>query len=255
VDALADHRAAQRPCVVVTLVSIEGSSPREPGAKMVVTDGDATGTLGGGTVEHVAQERAREMLRSGETAPSMEDFTLNDAIDQACGGRMSLLFEPVRPAPFHIGLFGAGHVGQAVVRVLADVDCRIHWVDSRPEVFPGVVPGNTKAVISDNPAGEVQKLPSGTFVIAMTHSHDTDLDIVDAALRSSAPAFVGTIGSKTKRGRFRSRLAERGLSEADIDRLVIPIGIPGVGGKHPAEIGIAVAAQLLQRHGERQSRE
>lgn len=251
IDSLAAHRAAQRPCVLVTLVEIEGSSPREPGAKMVVTADDAAGTLGGGTVERTAQDRARDLLREGRTAPLSESFTLSDAIDQACGGRMSLLFEPVWPSPLQIALFGAGHVGQALVRVLADVDCRIRWVDSRQDAFPREVAANVAAVVAERPWEEVERLPDGALVVVMTHSHDTDLEIVDAALRSSAPAFVGTIGSKTKRGRFRHRLAERGLDQADIDRLTIPIGIPGVGGKRPAEIGISVAAQLLQIHAAR----
>ncbi|HKJ95552.1 MAG TPA: xanthine dehydrogenase accessory protein XdhC, partial [Gammaproteobacteria bacterium] len=176
---------------------------------------------------------------------------LSDAIDQACGGHMSLLFEPVWPSPLQIALFGAGHVGQAVVRVLADVDCRIHWVDARPEAFPSEVPGNATAVVAERPWEQIERLPEGVLVVVMTHSHDADLEIVEAALRSPAPAFVGTIGSKTKRGRFRHRLAERGLGATDIDRLTIPIGIPGVGGKRPAEIGISVAAQLLQIHASR----
>lgn len=249
-ERLAGHYRADEACVVVTLVAIEGSSPREPGAKMLVTADGASGTLGGGTVEHLAQERAREILAAGSgnvDGPALESFTLSDAIDQACGGRMSLLFEPVWPAAFRIGLFGAGHVGQALVRVLADVPCRVHWVDSRPGMFPEAVPGIAEPVLAEQPEKEVESLPDGAFVIAMTHSHDIDLEIVDAALRAGRFPFVGTIGSKTKRARFRSRLAERGLDEATIDGLTIPIGLPGVGGKRPAEIGVAVAAQLLQR--------
>ncbi len=247
---VADCQARDEACVLVTLAAIQGSSPREPGAKMIVTADGSRGTLGGGTVELLAQERARELLKAGvdEAQPQLEEFVLNDSLDQACGGRMTLLFEPLLPTPLKIAIFGAGHVGQALVKVLADVPCRIDWIDSRPEMFPQRVPGNVHAQVLAQPWEAVAKLPPNAFVLAMTHSHDTDLEIVDAALRAMPDAFIGTIGSKTKRGRFRHRLAERGLSEADIDRLVIPIGLPGVGGKRPAEIAVAVAAQILQEH-------
>ncbi|MDZ7810225.1 MAG: xanthine dehydrogenase accessory protein XdhC [Arhodomonas sp.] len=250
IDALAAVHARDEPCVLVTLAAIEGSSPREPGAKMIVTAEGSEGTLGGGTVELRAQEQARAILAAGPEAsegPVLEAYTLDDAVDQACGGRMRLLFEPLWTEGLRIGLFGAGHVGRALVRLLAELPCRVRWVDSRPGMFPETVPGNVEAVTAAAPAEEVDRLVDGAFVIAMTHSHDMDLDIVEAALRSGRFPFVGTIGSKTKRGRFRHRLAERGLAPEVVDRLVIPIGVPGVGGKRPAEIAVAVAAQLLQQ--------
>ncbi|WP_435103975.1 xanthine dehydrogenase accessory protein XdhC [Arhodomonas sp. AD133] len=254
IEELADYHQRDRACVLVTLVGIEGSSPREAGAKMIVSRESASGTLGGGTVEHIAQERARELLAAGPdrtSGPLLEEFVLNDAIDQACGGRMSLLFEPVWPAAFQIGLFGAGHVGQALVKALADVPCRVHWVDSRAEVFPEQIPAVASRIVADRPEEQVARLPDGAYVIAMTHSHEIDLEIVAAALTAGRFAFIGTIGSKTKRGRFRSQLRDRGLAPEAIERLVIPIGLPGVGGKRPAEIGISVAAQLLQLREER----
>lgn len=246
VRALAGYEREGVPCVIVTLISIQGSSPREPGAKMVVTAEASDGTLGGGTVELQAQEHARELLTAGEPGPRLEEFVLNDRIDQACGGRMSVLFEPVLPSSFAIAVFGAGHVGRALVRVLADVSCRVRWVDSRAGIFPATIPANVTVVVAENPAAEVAKLPAGALLLAMTHSHDADLEIVRAALGRADLRFVGTIGSKTKRGRFLHRLEEAGLGDAARERLVIPIGVSGAGGKHPAEIAIAVAAQLLQ---------
>jgi len=252
IDQLADCQARERPCVLVTLLTVQGSSPREPGAKMVVTADSVTGTLGGGTVEHIAQQRARALLSEGPGAgaPAVEEFVLNDALDQACGGRIQVLFEPVWPSTFQIALFGAGHVGQALVRALQDLPCRVRWVDARADIFPDRMLPHVKRIVAERPQAEVNNLRGGTFVVVMTHSHDTDLEIVDAALRRPDLPFVGSIGSKSKRARFRSLLAERGLDQAAIDRLLIPIGMPGVGGKRPSEIAIAIAAQLLLKRDE-----
>lgn len=246
VAALARLAQEEVPCVLVTLLEARGSSPRESGAKMVVSAGQVVGTLGGGTVELKAQEHARELLASSASEPETTDFVLGPEQDQACGGTMKLLFEPVLPAPFHISLFGAGHVGRALVHVLAGVPCRIRWIDAREHELPASIPTNATARVVAEPAEEVAGLPSGSHVLVMTHSHDADLRIVEAALRRSDLAFVGTIGSKSKRARFMARLREAGLGADAEARLICPIGLAGVGGKHPAEIAVAVAAQLLQ---------
>lgn len=245
-DALNRCVEADTPCVLVTLVGTEGSSPRETGAKMLVTPDSAHGTLGGGTVELVAQERGRELLAAGETAASEQEFTLSDEIDQACGGRMRLLFEPFQPPALNISVFGAGHVGRALVEVLAQIPCRIHWLDSRPEQFPEALPAQVRRHVPDDPASMVRELPAGTLLVAMSHSHDTDLAVITAALQRDDLPFVGTIGSGTKRGRFMHRLRDAGLGQAAEARLVCPVGLEGIGGKAPGHIAISLAAQLLQ---------
>lgn len=249
-DAMNRCTADDIPCVLVTLIGTQGSSPRESGAKMLVTAHDSTGTLGGGTVELIAQERAREMITGGTTTVSEEDFTLNDSLDQACGGHMRLLFEPFLPSAFTIAIFGAGHVGRALVDVLAQVPCRIHWVDNRQGQFPAQVPPQVRMHAPEDPARVVHELPAGTLLVAMTHSHDTDLDILKAALARDDLGFVGTIGSATKRGRFMNRLREAGLGSAAEARLTCPVGLPGITGKAPGHIAISLAAQLLQSAGE-----
>ena len=246
-EALNHCIRSDEPCVLVTLVGTEGSSPRETGAKMLVTADSASGTLGGGTVELIAQERCRAMLVEGMLATTTEEaFTLDDDLDQACGGRMRLLFEPFLPPTLTIAIFGAGHVGQALVDVLQQIPCRIHWVDSRAEQFPDALPAQVRRQVPDNPATVVDTLPPGTLLVAMTHSHDTDLAIIDAALRRDDLPFVGTIGSSTKRGRFMHRLRDAGLREAAESRLICPVGLAGIGGKAPGHIAISLAAQLLQ---------
>jgi len=257
ISELARLEADEVPCVLATLLQARGSAPRESGAKMIVTADRALGTLGGGTVELRAQEYARTLLAAGETVPQVQEFVLSAELDQACGGRMQLLFEPVLPAAFHIALFGAGHVGRALVRVLEGVACRIRWVDSRSGQFPERVSTGVHPCVAPEPEAEVASLPSGSYVLAMTHSHESDYRIVAAALARTDLAFVGMIGSKSKRARFMKRLRRAGLADADADaRLVCPIGVAGVGGKQPAEIAIAVAAQLLQQRamaGEQQA--
>lgn len=248
IGELARLAADEVPCVVITLLRARGSAPRESGAKMIVTARQAHGTLGGGTVELKAQQYARTLLEGGDPAPQVHEFALSAELDQACGGRVQLLFEPVLPAAFHIALFGAGHVGRALVHVLEGVSCRICWVDARDGQFPDNVPPGVRASVSPEPETEVASLPAGSYVLAMTHSHEADYRIMDAALARSDLAFVGMIGSRSKRARFLKRLRQAGRPQAE-SRLVCPIGVAGVGGKQPAEIAIAVAAQLLQHRG------
>lgn len=245
-EALNQCIHSDEPCVLVTLVGTEGSSPRETGAKMLVTADSASGTLGGGTVELIAQERCHAILAEGMLATTEEAFTLNDELDQACGGRMRLLFEPFLPPTLSIAIFGAGHVGRALVDVLQQVPCRIHWVDSRAEQFRDALPAQVRRHVPDDPATVVSTLPPGTLLVAMTHSHDTDLAIIDAALRRDDLPFVGTIGSSTKRGRFMHRLRDAGLRQQAENRLICPVGLPDIGGKAPGHIAISLAAQLLQ---------
>lgn len=161
------------------------------------------------------------------------------------GGR-NLLFEPLRPPDFHIALFGAGHVGRALVQVLSGLPCRIHWIDSREQEFPEVLPDNVQRLLSDEPDLEVDDLPDGSHILVMTHSHPLDEAICERALKHGRHSYLGLIGSQSKLARFRKRWRLHGVDEAAINTLVCPIGIPGISGKHPTEIAIAVAAQLLQ---------
>lgn len=252
IATLAGLAAAGTPAVLVTVVEVKGSAPREAGAKMVVTRESSQGTIGGGHLELKAIELARELLvahaarPAGEETPILRSFALGPSLGQCCGGEATLLFEPVLPPPFHVAVFGAGHVGKALVKLLADLPCRITWIDSRAEAFPAEMPANAAVEPTDAPEEEVAALPHESYVLVMTHSHALDLRIVERALRRPDFRYVGLIGSATKRARFVKRLALRGLAPEEIARLTCPIGIEGIAGKRPAEIAIAVAAQLLQ---------
>lgn len=252
VAALAELVAADAPAVLVTVLSAEGSTPREAGTKMIVTPRGIHGTIGGGHLEFAAIDMARflitECQESGGASmkPVLRDFALGPELEQCCGGYTTLLFEPVMPPPWHIALFGAGHVGQEIAALLDGLACRVTWIDSRAELLAGEHPDNLRPVVSERPEDSIAGLPAGSHILVMTHSHALDLRIVEQALRWERFGFLGLIGSETKRARFASRLAKRGIAAASLARLTCPIGIPGIGSKEPREIALAVAAQLLQ---------
>ncbi|MFC0251201.1 xanthine dehydrogenase accessory protein XdhC [Massilia consociata] len=345
--------ALRAPAVLVTVARVEGSVPREPGARMLVQAGRFHGTIGGGHLEHRALEIARGMLGQGGGDAHIARFPLGPSLGQCCGGVAYLAFEmadpeqlalldkrrnedtwrvvcvgwaaspPARPnhagaeenhptgralleraagraghptalfdgsgrqlaggdvpafdhaagthvleeggrlwlvdavlAPReHLMLFGAGHVGAAIVRALAGLPCRVTWVDERDALFPAAVPANVTVEATDTPEALVEKAPRGTSFLVMTHSHALDLRLSHAILSRPCMAQAGTgqagadwfglIGSGTKRRQFEHRLRERGIAGARLEAMVCPIGLPGIEGKAPAVIAASVAAQLL----------
>lgn len=257
IEALAAHAAAGTPCVLVTVIRAEGSTPRSAGAKMVVTADALQGTIGGGRLEQAAVAEARAVLSrtaAGEApgGPAVREVALGPALGQCCGGAATLLLEPILPPRWHVAVFGAGHVGKALVRLLAELPCAVTWVDGREDQLPSDPPAGVRAVLSDAPEAEVATLPAGADVVVMTHSHALDQRVVEAALRRRDLGSVGLIGSRTKRVRFEQRLLARGLAQDDLARLGCPIGLPGLHLEEPQAIAISVAAQLLQlRDGRR----
>src|SRR5690606_8837537 len=162
------------------------------------------------------------------------------------GRKVGVLLEPFGAPGMSIALFGAGHTGAAVVAAMAGLDCEIRWIDSRRRVFPPSVPGIVVMVETGDPAREVAVMPPGAYYLVMTHSHPLDYEICEGVLRRGDFAYLGLIGSRTKRRRFEQRMNKLGMAPGLLDRLACPIGIPGVGGKRPAEIAVAVAAELLK---------
>jgi xanthine dehydrogenase accessory protein XdhC len=202
------------------------------------------GTIGGGNLEYTALKIAREMLLSGEPRRERR-FALGDSLGQCCGGSVMLGFslkevmeqEPMPALP--VILFGAGHVGKEVARILERLPFGLTWADPRPEQFPGEV--KAKVVIEEDPAWVVDEAPAGACYLVMTHSHALDLEIVERILRRQDYRFLGLIGSETKAAKFRARLTARGV---DCKDLVCPIGLFKAG-KHPAEVAVSAVAQLL----------
>lgn len=233
-------------CVEIDVVETRGSAPRAAGTRMWVSAAEVRGTIGGGNLEYTALKIAREMLLSGETSRERR-FALGDSLGQCCGGSVLLRFTRMdAPAQaeeirFHVVLFGAGHVGKEVARILERLPCRLTWIDPRPDVFPITVNSDVKVVIEEEPAWMVDEAPAGAFYLVMTHSHALDLELVERVLRRGDFGFLGLIGSQTKAAKFRARLKARGI---DASLLVCPIGLVKAG-KHPAEVAVSAVAQLL----------
>lgn len=300
-EAIDRHGAA----AMITVAAAKGSSPREPGARMIVNpDGAFTGTIGGGALEWQAIALAQAALaRASGPRAELRRFALGPELGQCCGGQVDLLIEsfsaadraviaafaaremagpfatagsvtpggvartvtdeeiPAGAASYANGtlregfgderrpliLFGAGHVGRALVLALAPLPFTVTWVDPRPDAFPTHAPANVTLRRLDEPAAALDGARAGTFVLVMTHSHPLDLSLVAVALRDRRFPHVGLIGSATKRARFERRLAEVRVPADRIAALVCPIGVGGIESKVPAVIAAATVAELLVR--------
>jgi xanthine dehydrogenase accessory factor len=247
--------AQQRAAVVVEVLAHQGSVPREAGTRMLVSADTVLGTIGGGHLELQAIERARALLAQGG-GPQQQHLALGPSLGQCCGGALDLRYTPLaqadpaswpEPKPrFFLQLYGAGHVGRAIVRLLADIPCQVQWIDEREAEFPAEpLPPHIERVCVEPVQAEVALAPPGACYLVLTHSHDLDLAITQAVLQRADFSYFGLIGSATKRARFEHRLQERGFDAALIQRITCPIGLPGVTGKEPELIAVAVVAQLL----------
>jgi len=262
-DALQDLRSRRIPAVIVTLATVRGHAPRNGGAKMVVSPDAVHGTVGGGNLEQTAIERAQRMLADGSAEPELLALTLSDkAVTeygvQCCGGEVTMLLEPIRVVPA-VAVFGLGHVGLELARILARHELELTLVDSRAEMLAEDrigVPGErgpledavarVRVVHAPVPESALADLTPGAHVLVMTHDHVEDLAVVDQALRSDRIGSIGLIGSASKWARFRKKLHELGQTDDDLARVTTPIGIPEVAGKQPAVIAVSVAARILQ---------
>ncbi len=179
-----------------------------------------------------------------QSAPPSFLTDLPTRIVQDAGGRRWLV-DPCLAPRSHLMLFGAGHVGTALVNALAAIDCHVTWVDQRADQFPALVPLNVTIEVSDAPDMLVAHAAPGTSFLVMTHSHALDLSLCEAILRRPDAPWFGLIGSSTKRSQFERRLQERGMTAQQIATMVCPIGLPGITGKEPAVIAASVCCQLL----------
>lgn len=277
--------AAGRPAMLVQVLRSRGSVPREAGTRMLVAADAVAGTIGGGHLELQAIADARRLLAETRAlppaapgtaaaaslsapvpaaqppAPVDRDIALGPTLGQCCGGALTLRTSaldaaalaawPDEPPLFRLQLYGAGHVGRAIVQLLATLPCEVAWIDEREAEFPppGSEPPHIRRLCVEPVEAEVAQAAPGSAFLVLTHSHDLDLRITEAVLKRGDFGFLGLIGSATKAARFRSRLTQRGIDAAMLDRLVCPIGVPGIAGKQPAVIAVAVVAQLLQLGG------
>lgn len=247
--------AAARPAVVVEVVAHKGSVPRDAGTRMLVAADEVLGTIGGGHLELKAIADARALLARGGGV-QRQHIALGPSLGQCCGGALDLRFTPLQAAEpdkwelaaprFTLQLYGAGHVGRAIVRLLAGIPCSVQWIDERESEFPaGPLPPHIRRVCVEPVQAEVAVAPPGAFYLVLTHSHELDMAICQQILQRGDFGYFGLIGSKTKRVRFERRLHERGCAEEPLRRMVCPIGLAGIEGKQPEVIALAVVAQLL----------
>lgn len=249
IERLAEMAAEGEPFVLVTLVEAVGSTPQDAGTKMLVDAGGLRfGTVGGGKVEQQAIATARGLLADPAAAAcTLVEWNLKRDVGMTCGGTVKLLFEAYHVHPWRVVVFGAGHVGQAVIRCLLLLDCQVACIDSRPEWLARLPEsGQLEAVRLDEPRDYVGRLRKGDHVVCMTMGHATDRPILEAIFRSGVElASVGVIGSRSKREVLRRELEAAGIAAAALERLRCPIGLP-LGSNQPGEIAVSVAAEILQ---------
>ena len=271
-------RLLAAPAVLVRVHSTEGSAPRDAGAWMAVFTDSLLGTIGGGHLEHQAIERARELLslqpsktgsEQGATAPELMRMALGPSLGQCCGGVVHLSLQRVNAQDaatlrqqldaqrMPVALFGGGHVGHALAELLARLPVALHWIDSREGIFPDALPARVVCEHSEPVQGAVASLAPDSRVLIMSFSHAEDLDVLALCLtrqrqRGDLP-YIGLIGSQTKWASFRHRLEARGFTTEELAHVTCPIGVPGIEGKEPEVIAVAVAAQLLQARQTKQS--
>ena len=253
-------RLASESAVLVSVQASRGSVPREAGTWMAVFATGFVGTIGGGHLEFQAIAHARQALNGGPCASPLR-YALGPSLGQCCGGEVHLQFEPVtaadlaelqirlQPERTPVALFGGGHVGHALINVLGNLPLRITWVDSRDEIFPAPLPEHVVCEHSDPVQAAVRALAPGSRVLIMSFSHAEDLEVVSSCLmrqrlQADLP-LIGLIGSRTKWATFRHRLEARGFTPPELAQVTCPIGIPGIRGKAPEVIAVAVAAQIL----------
>ncbi|NWN82802.1 MAG: xanthine dehydrogenase accessory protein XdhC [Halomonas sp.] len=235
---------------LATQVTSAGSTPREPGARMVITPDATYDTLGGGTFEWQTIAAARQRLAGGEGRPepgiSLEAFSLGGRSGQCCGGFVNVLIEVFPGSATTLALFGAGHVGTEIVRLADPLGWRLLWHDSRDDAFPDWASSRARLACRPTPDPEaaVAALPAGTHCLVMTHDHAEDRTLIDALLRRGDCASIGLIGSRSKWASFRSRLRDAGHDDAALTRVRCPMGDSG-GDKRPYAIALATLAELL----------
>ncbi|MET0746800.1 MAG: xanthine dehydrogenase accessory protein XdhC [Rhizobium sp.] len=245
--------------VLIEIIGAQGSTPRETGTFMLVSAKDIWGTIGGGQFEFLAIANARAMLQGGGV--ELMDIPLGPEIGQCCGGRTQLrcrfatagilaglqqrLEDEAQDWP-QVTLFGAGHVGRALAAALITLPVRTTVVETRQEELDELPPGTVTRLLA-MPEALVADLPAGSVVLILTHDHALDFLVAKEALARGDLAYVGMIGSATKRATFSSWLAREGGDRAWLDRLTLPIGGTTVRDKRPEVIAAMTTAEILTR--------
>ncbi|NQZ87920.1 MAG: xanthine dehydrogenase accessory protein XdhC [Saccharospirillaceae bacterium] len=248
-EALSSLKMKGEAFVLLTIIGVHGSAPRNSGTKMIVTAKSTYDTIGGGHLEFKSIALAHQLLADEDKNQHIEHFSLGATLGQCCGGDCTVLFESFAACKTQIMLFGAGHVGKALTTILADLPCQLKWVDNREAQFPEEMlknpPHNVECIVSDNPVDEIANMPASSFYIIMTHNHQLDFELCQALLKRGDFRYAGLIGSDTKWKRFQHRLKHREFSQQAIEQLNCPIGLSQVPGKRPMEVAVSIAAEII----------
>ena len=236
--------------VLITIVGVTGSTPRNSGTKMVVSQNEIFDTIGGGHLEFKAIKFARQLLHANKDCQKIEHFQLGSQLGQCCGGNASVLFECFAANIINIAVFGAGHVGQALIPILSGLPCHTTWVDSRAEQFPANTENfaNVTKLVSDDPASEVASMPADTLYIVITHNHQLDFEISHEVLKREDFHYLGLIASDTKWRRFQQRYKHREVAQKLVERMNCPIGLAQVSGKLPMEVAVSISAAVIESY-------
>jgi xanthine dehydrogenase accessory factor len=212
---------------------------------MVISEQNIYATIGGGHLEFKAIEHARQLITQGETCQQVENFQLGASLGQCCGGQVLVLFEVFACDKMSLDIYGAGHVAQALIPILAQLPIRIRWVDSRADLFPSHIPDNVMKVVDEDPVQQVKVANKNNASLILTHNHQLDFSLCQAILKRKDAFWLGVIGSDTKAKKFQYRLSQRGFSEDQIASMTCPVGLPDITGKLPMEVAISIAGQLV----------
>ncbi|MDO8826851.1 xanthine dehydrogenase accessory protein XdhC [Methylophaga sp.] len=234
---------------LLTVLGIEGSSPRDHDAKMVVSETEIWDTIGGGRLEHDMIDYARELLKIKDRHNELKQFILGPETGQCCGGKITILFEIFPNEPFTLAVFGAGHIAQRLMPLLDELPGKKIWVDQRAEWLEKLPLNDTEKVLTNNPVEVAESLPMGFSGLVFTHEHTLDFQLIETMLKRDDASYVGLIASKSKVARFKSILRDEGLTELQISKLTAPVGLSEIPGKLPVEVAVSIAGQLIQlRH-------
>lgn len=265
-DELAAFLAAEQNVIACELTAVRGSSPREQGTFMLVGAHGLFGTIGGGALEYMVIEHARRLIASGRASEAM-DVPLGPEIGQCCGGRVEVSLRHADAAMRvelsrrvaaedaglpHVYVFGAGHVGRALARMLALLPVQLEVIDTRREELSALPEGIAARAVA-MPEAVVRAAPEGSSYVILTHDHALDFLIAQEALARVDAPYVGMVGSATKRARFASWYRGQGGDAKRLDRLVLPIGKQGLGDKRPAVIAALAAAEIMVHIGRREA--
>ncbi|MFQ3198351.1 MAG: xanthine dehydrogenase accessory factor [Paraglaciecola sp.] len=249
-DALHQCQEQGKAYVLLTVLASAGSTPRGNGTKMVITGEETFDTIGGGHLEFAATAKARALLAGNAHTQHIEHYPLSSKLGQCCGGAVNLLFEVMIQQCQTVQIYGAGHVAHALIPLLVQLPLQIQWIDQRSQLFPKnegeFSCANLHMLVSDDPGEYIALAPSSSWVVIMTHNHQLDYELVEAALKRPDLPYIGMIGSDTKAKRFKTRISARVPDINAPQRLVSPIGLPDVPGKRPIEVAVSIAAQLIQ---------